>query len=514
MESQSISFAGIQEIIAAEFTLSRGVSPSICTLFIRPQSVLNIGRGPLSLGFGSSTVTFTDMTPDLAHIRPLSGTKWALQLYDRRFYWKGHVVGEYNQRQPDGKVKNEANSQLLADKLLKALGETTHDVSRMSQIIYPHVKWDGNPAYALASLLDDCSCTLAPGPTNNLVVYPLGQGNDLPNGDDTVPYLSYKRQVPGEIKVVCGPDLFQSKFKLEAVARGFDEKIQPIDNVDFLPTGGWGNDFYMFFPAVASNRRLHAFESMYRLYRVQELAQGGMTPTGCQTPVTRFTQYALNDFSCTMYEDPTMLASEGKLGGLPSLDGTYWPQSDHAVNTAVNTPYIGKFAINKDNLVLTDYPIIKFSSSGSIQAPELYLTTSFAVWDDKFEDRARYTKSQNLGGVGTVVVRRQDLYRVFNTAYSGTNPTGTTDNQPAISAQVDEYLRLHALKWQDPWILDREYHGILPLLPDGKIAQVRWRIGFDGPTTRASKNFEFDTCNVSYEERRRRETVAQLQEAL
>lgn len=514
MDFQDISFGGIDFIIGCEFTLSRGVSPSVCTLFIRPQSDLALTRGPLRMAFGSGEVIVQDMTPDVAHIRR-EPAKWAITLYDRRVYWKqGYVSGEYNLRQPDGVLKNEANSKVLADKLLKALGETSHDVSRMSEIVYPYSNLNTtNPAYALANLLDQCSCTLCPGPNNNLAVYPLGQGSDLLSIDDDIaPYIAFKIPLPSEIKVVCGPDLFQSKLKLEAASVGTDAKETTIDNTDFKPSAGWGTDSYMFFPGVASASRSYAFDSMYRLFRVTGQAQGGLTPPGCNEPVLRATQYALNSFTCGMVTDSVRLPSEGKLGGQPYLDGTYWPQSDHALNTGPNTRYTGRFSINADGRVLTDYPVIKYSSANAVQAPDLYLTTSYSVWNSQFTDKARFTKSQSLGGSGSIVLRRPELFRVFKTNYSLTSPTNTENNQTAIEAQCDEYLRLHSLKYQDPWILDREYHGIMPILPDGKIAQVRWRIGFDGPSTRASKNFEFDTLNIGSDERRRRETVAQLQE--
>lgn len=515
MDSQDITFGGITEIIGAEFTLSRGVSPSVCTLFIRPQSALNVGRGPLTMSFGSSSITFPDMTPDVAHIRTVNSAKWALQLYDRRVYWtQGYVSGEYNLRQPDGTLKNEANSRLLADTLLKALGETSHDVSRMSQLIYPYCNWNGtNPALALANLLDYCSCTICPGPNNNLIVYPLGQGAELPDGDDdTQPFIPFKLPVPSEIVCVCGPDLFQSKLALAAATIGTDSKLTTPDIADYKPSAGWGTDFYQFFPNVASDDRTLAFGTMYRLFKPTGQAQGGLTPPGCNESVIRTVQYDLNDFTCATITDSDRLASDGKLVGGPYLDGTFWPQSDHALNTGANTVYTGSFKIGQ-GMVLTDYPVIKYSGSNAIQEPEMYLTTSYTVWNDKLTDKARYSKRQSMGGSGYVILRRPELFRVFKTNYSYTSPTDTQNNQAAIDSQCDEYLRLHSLKYQDPWILDREYHGLLPILTDGKIAQIRWRIGYDGPSTRASKNFEFDTCNVGEEERRRREAVAQLQEA-
>lgn len=513
MDSQDISFGGIEDIIGAEFTLSRGVSPSVCTLFIRPQSSLNLSRGPLRMTFGSQEVIFSDMTPDVAHIRR-EPAKWALQLYDRRVYWKqGFIAGEYNFRQADGSLRNEASAKTLANLLLKALGETNHDVSRMSEVVYPYANFNGtNPAYALANLLDYCSCAVCPGPSNNLVIYPLGQGSDLPENDDEIaPAISYKLPVPQEIRVVCGPDLFQSKLALEAASIGTDGKITTVNNADYKPTAGWGTDSYMFFPNVSSSLRHYAFNSIYRLFRPTGQAQGGLQPPGCNESVIKATQYDLNQFTCAAITDDTRLNAEGKIPGAPYIDGTFWPQSDHAANTANNAPYVGKFQI-ANGMVLTDYPVIKWSSANAVQEPTLYLTTSYTVFNATFTNKARYSKSLNVGGSGYQVLRRPELFRVFKTDYVFTSPVGTTNNQATVDAQCDEYLRLHSLKYADPWIIDREYHGILPILPDGKIAQVRWRIGYDGPTTRASKNFEFDVYNVGAEERRRRETVAQLQE--
>ncbi len=512
MDFQDISFGGIEDIIGCEFTLSRGVSPSVCTLFIRPQSSLNISRGSLRIAYGSSEIVFPDMTPDVAHIRR-EPTKWALQLYDRRFYWKqGTIGGTYNARLPDCSLltQTQYSARAMADALLRVLGETTHDVSKMSNLVYPYAKWEGtNPAYALANLLDQCSCCLCPDQNNKLVVYPLGQGAELPDSDDIAAHIPYKLAVPSKLTCICGPDVFQSKLALEAVTVGTDSYIKPIDVTDYKPSA-WGTDFYMFFPNVSSSNRSYAFNSMYRYFRPTGQAQGGFAPPGCNDPVVSVSQYALNDTTVT----PIIDTDGFKRSSGAYLDGTFWPQSDHAANTGANTVYTGKFTINKEaGIVVTDYPVIKWSSANAIQEPTLYLTTSYSVWNQGLTDKIRYTKERNIGGVGDYIIRKPELFRAFKTDYSYTSPIGTQSNQTDIDAEVDEYLNLHALKFNDPWIEDREYHGILPIQLDGKIAQVRWRIGYDGPTTRASKNFEFDTFNVGADERRRRESVSQLQEA-
>lgn len=514
MDSEDISFDGLETILGAEFTLSRGVSPSICTLFFVPQEAVSLTRGPLRFSFGSQEIVFPDMTPDVAHIRKVNDEKWAIQLYDRRFYWKqGFIGGTYNKRLPDCSLldSTKANARELADRLLRTLGETTHDVSRMSENVFPYSAWEGtNPALALANLLDYCSCVLCPGPTDNLVVHQLGVGADLPDGDDDISsHIPFRLQVPGTISALCGPDVFQSKLALEAVSVGVDGFIKPIANTDYAPAAGWGTDFYMFFPNVSSNYRSYAFGSMYRIFRPTGQAQGGLQPTGCDIAVAGVDQYALNDFIV----DPVFDTDGNMQKAGPWMDGTFWPQCDHAINTGANTVYTGSFKINKDaGLVGADYPIIRWGSSNSIVEPTMYLTTSYSIWDADRSDKVRYRKQRNIGGSGEVILRRPELFRVFKTNYSYTSPTDTQNNVAAIDAELEEYLSMFAKRYDDPWIEDREYHGLIPIVPDGKIAQVRYRVGFGGPTTRASKNFEFDTYNVGEDERRQRETVSQLQE--
>ena len=208
--SGNVYFPGVQVATAADFTLSHGISPSVCLLQTVPQTSYVAEIGTLQLSFGSTLLSFPDCAVRSATLRSSEqGLFWSLQILDRRWKWQfGEIDGRYNVRSADGSIidSTEKTPRQLAELLLRAMNESQFDVDQIPNDSRPTVVWDAaNPADELAQLCDQLSCRIVLGLDNHVRIRPIGDGQTLPfaSGEFSYPSLG-KRLCLGYLHCLPG----------------------------------------------------------------------------------------------------------------------------------------------------------------------------------------------------------------------------------------------------------------------------------------------------------------------
>jgi hypothetical protein len=511
-----VSFPGIDTALGVEFTLSRGVSPSVCTLFMLPQETLDLPPGTLRLHYGDTLIEFPGAAIDTAYLRTWrdgSRWRWSVQILDRRWAWKNRPIsGTYNVRLSNGLVQNATRktAQELASLLLQALGESDFDISRVPTSVYPPANWDGSSAAdELAKLCDYIACEVVLGLDNRVSIWPKGVGGDAPvNTLFRHPQFKIRsRRVPNTIRLIGSPDRYQSKILLEAIAREASGNHERLDEASYTSGLTMADELPWSFPGITDDAdRAGAFESLYRWFRVYRLAEGGLVPGGCPITVTEIGQ--LLPLYNTLIEAFYDLDEVERV--LPNyLEGDFWAYSDSPENQSEQR-YVGNWTLQTDwGVVATERPVFKLDSNYQPEEPNLYLTTAFNV---RAEDGsyARLDRSASAGGYGEMILDRPELFQTFRSTYDWTTRTGVVTNQSTVLAEADAYLALFQQQFADSWAYEVKYGTMLPVQLDGRVSQVRWECWatVDRPTvTHVSVNDEFDVHNLSDAQRRRREVV-------
>jgi hypothetical protein len=509
----SLGFPGIETIIGGEFSLSRGIYPSVATIFCLPQATLDLEPGTLTFTSGGTSIEFPGAAPDLAYLRKYgdnSNQRWSLQILDRRWRWKyGTISGEYNIR-VGGTVTEDSrkNAKELADLLLDAIGESNYDTSRVPTSVYPYANWEGvNPAEALQTLCDYVACEVVLGLDNRVTIWPAGVGADAPElSSQRHPRFNLKsRRVPARIIVQGGLDIFQVKFVLEAIGREKEGDHKLIADLSFADEDDtdWSEQSPWSFPTVTDDEdRAAAFETLWRWWRIKQLADGGMQPPGCQEAVTELDQ--LLPLLPELIEAFTDL-DEVERPLTPYVDGNFWAYGDSIDNTD-DVRYLGSWTLDqKLGIVKAAKPILYLDSTGFFSAPTLYLTACCNVKDADGQP-VRLEEEGNASGTGDLILRRPELVRAFHTKYDGASVEETIDNLGEVTPEAQAYVGFFQQKFNDPWSYEIEYADIVPVGPDGKIAQVKWSCHVNGdarpPLTHIGVNAEFDVHNLSDKQRR------------
>ena len=117
-------FPGIDDFETADYTLSHGISPGVCTVVMPVQTGFQAQGGTMRFTFGSVSLEFRDCKIDRASFRMgADGKTWTLAILDRRWKWAwGEISGVYNTRFANGDVdpEREKTPQELAELCLKA----------------------------------------------------------------------------------------------------------------------------------------------------------------------------------------------------------------------------------------------------------------------------------------------------------------------------------------------------------------------------------------------------------
>lgn len=511
MAQAEITFGGLTGIKGMSFTLSRGVYPSVFTLYMRPQSGIDPGTATLTYGTTGKTLSLSGCMLGEAFIRKNYDQKAPTQAVhglDRRCRWKFLVVsGDYNRRKPDGTLDTatQKTPAELATLLGAALSETI-DTSRMPSGVFPRALWRNQRAdLALQALCDYVACEVVLNPLSDSVeIWPLGTGQNSPTGlTEILPkYKFYPRSnIPSRIEVHGGDSLYQSKLQLRTVMRNDNGDQKLITNWEALPYTSVGAESPFSFPSITSAvRRSNAYEGYFRDFRVTGQADGTLPVPNCPVNVTNMDQYIINDF--LLYSERDL---EGYYRQIPAyLSGDYYAYTDLPNNTS-DTLWTGGFKWFPDRrIVHTDFPVFKLDSSGKYAEPAFYLNTSYKVKDINGQV-VHIVRTGNVGGAGgALIIKRPELSATYST---------TTNTEAQANSEADRYVQIFQQKYQDPACSEMTYAGMVLGTLDGKIAQARWDIlPTLGIRTTVYENYEGDTSSVSLNERRRRLSLERLVE--
>lgn len=86
------------------------------------------------------------------------------------------------------------------------------------------------------------------------------------------------------------------------------------------------------------------------------------------------------------------------------------------------------------------------------------------------------------------------------------------NNLPLVNQEALFYLMGHLNNYQIKKALTRAYNGLVPIVNDGSVHQVTWRIGPDGTFTEASLHIEHSDYIPSFPERRKLEYLSSVQQ--
>lgn len=512
-------FTGITTALAGEFVLSRGITPSICTLFIAPKALVNLAPGVLTVRDGSRAISFSGCAVDQANFRMrLDGTHWreALQILDRRRLWKsGSISGEYNVRLSNGSVVESTRKSAaeLMGLCLAACGESGASVAQAPQNVYPYVRWrDARSDLALAALCNYTACEVCPTNSDTFAIYPLGVGVDLPtiDGQRHMPIRYVPRSVPAIIRVVCGPSVWQTKLVLRSIAENSSGSQFTTSTVSYKPSTGFIYESPFTFPNESGASQRAALESIYKRFRVTSQADGSLTVPACNEAISKVSQY----FPIQEY----LLESAADLDATPRslrahIEGDFWPYSQSS-ESANNIRYVGEFKLRGDRGEV-EMPAPVFGlSSGTILDPTLYLAASYSVTGSDGDFVRVRRDASVLGGSGVEILRRPELFASYTANYSTSSPTqttGVTSTRHDAEDEADRYLALFSQKYSDTTAGECTYHGLLNCGLDGKIAQLFWRASVNGkPTTQVCLNEELCVYAPSRREKKRREKLEGL----
>lgn len=480
--SLSISFPNVSHFRGADFVYPVGEEPGCCEATITPQSNIPSSVGDLVISDGERTLTFVGCAVDRSSVVFVPGQTWKLRILDRRWKWRyPRISGHWNERDNAGtKISATTKTpQQLATILLDQMGETGYDISAMPNTVYPEVIWDDQvAAKALRSLCDLLQCWIYLDPSDDTVkIVPIGNGTitDYPffynNANN---YNSQLSAVPQKYAAVCEPDLYQSKFELEAVGRETDDSIVAIGNLSYKPAGGWGSEHPSFFHGVAAASRPYAFESVYRWYRIKQLAGGGFVPNGYLG-----TGSDLTEIGQLMPVSEDLITLSGGDPARAYVEGGYTYNSPSFLNISFGRCPVPFRIDTERNIVVFESPVWKLGSAGEFEAAELYLTATHGTKVPEGGPLERH--SRNGSDVTAEATDAEPVfipglrYRSVGT-YSTTSPTGNSNNLSVLNSEADAFLNLYSgdyLQYHTSW------GGLHEMPANGCTRQIRWILAPD-----------------------------------
>ena len=527
-------FPGIQQIESADFTLSHGISPSVCSISMAPQAYFPAEGGTLKFTYGGAIVVeFPDCKVDLYSFRQdQSGQIWHLSILDRRWKWKfGSVSGTFNTRDESGELDHdrELEPQLMARTCLLAMGETNYDVSQMPNDQRPLVEWDhDNPAQMLSELCDKAGCRIVLRLDNSVLIARLGIGANLPN-DNFVESDSLSVNPPEKplrLMLVGGKTRYQVDFKLRAVGQDVDGKVVPIDNLVYKPADGWASlsaPKMNFFEVDEGKNRDLAKATVFRWYRIffnrgrdaPPLEIPGYPPLKLDNG---FQILPIEDVQVQTYADDGLQLLPGLVKSKAPLPawvfGVYYDERERWENTPKNTFFrLDGFRVNKEKGIVefSDY-MYKLADDNTVEEAELFLRVAVSVRDEDKWSWDRYERARVIGDpavpTGDRIVKRDEIVRNVYPTYNDLGKiTRINTNDAEIAREADYYLNGVQAEYQVGVPLELGYIGLRAINPDGAIQQVSWSVTGDGASTKASRNIEFSVVVPTFKERQRAEAL-------
>lgn len=533
-------YPGITQILSASFTLNHGISPSACTLYVPPDTLVP-EVGELRIVYGDVAITFQDCKLDRFAYEIGSDGKRRLALYilDRRWKWRpvsggGQISGYYNTRRNDNEViaGTEKTARELVELLFAAMGEADYDASQVPEDQFPLASWEyAHPAEELARVTEGLGMRVVLGLDDVVRILPAGEGADLPAGSDVLePSLAIDiPERPDKLIAVAGKTRFQKDFELEAVAQDVGGKITLVrpDNPPESP----GLSYYpaddLLLAEIDSllnitdlKLRQQAQESLLRWYRIKEpftlpqvydgenpeehaeLRLADILPIESEQVSTYVDNHGVtqNLPAWVFGQFYTKDAAEASENNVAEVD----PTSVHEGSPAY---YGDGFVLDRDTgLVRLSRPTWRVEADGEghkNRPARLFLRVAVSLRKPETRAWEHHERARDFGELGTEprYVLKPDV--VLNIR------SDEGDNLSDVNERLDYYLDALEASYQTTDAGSVTYIGFRAIEPDGAIRQVTWSIGEDGKAyTRASRNREEVNVDVSYAERRLTERIA------
>jgi hypothetical protein len=521
------SYPGINQIVRASFTLSHGVSPSVCTIEMAPQAGLPAPIGVLQFeqtGDFSSFVAFPDCKVNTySYERNQAGLLWRVQILDRRWRWEfGEIHGAYNLLNDDDTLDTDTakTPQELATLCLLAMGEAGFDVSELPNDVRPLVEWEGdNPAQMLDELVNALGCRVVLRLNNSSVkICRAGFGDVLPTA---VPVMDNSGAfvvpaAPSAIKVLYAPTRVQVAFSLQAVGLDTDGEIKAIDSLSYTPAAGWASQVPGFFAGVNNTQatvpgegittpRTLAIRTVWKWYRITML----------ETIVENFLQVMLPDLGdledieqfLPLLPDLISVDEAGKRHK-PFVQGAYDTGFGNRTNTGTFDYYVRPFSLNTDKGIVEFNDYVTRWVNNQRSPASLYLTAACTLRQTNTRAVHRFYRAAILNPqaqTGAKIVKNEDASLSIVLEYDSSGfVTQATHNLLQLEIDAQAVLAAAVVPYQITEPYDLTYAGIIPINPDGAIQQVTWTVQ-EGPGggafTRASRNSEWNLDLPNYKER-------------
>tara|TARA_B100000519_G_scaffold25799_1_gene18129 strand:+ start:30592 stop:32292 length:1701 start_codon:yes stop_codon:yes gene_type:complete len=499
-----------------DLTVGPGVQPATCTVTFTTEALASLTSPVNDLVFlqGSREIfRVKDCHVVRASGHSLKSKMVRCTIMDWRWRWQyGYINGSYNIRESkeqgssSTEWKREKTPQELATLLLEALGEKNFDVKSLPNDTRPTVNWQGARADSeLTRLCSSLGCYPAPDyKQDRVVIHKMGDGSppNIQSGVIQEVRTMGVRPLPGTIRVVGGPSLFQTRLRLEAVGVDTDGSVKPLEEISYLKdrsgagldkdTTNWDKEI----PGVFANihgtyekdgKELQirdlAADTVYKMYRVAGQAGGeSWSPEALRG--TEFEPEGLDDLlpirgnKVTTHkgpkggdvENPATVHGEFaqvKLDYANSYPGAQWPAGGFSID-------------NASGIVSFQEPAFKFDKVLNKFTPaNLELDTSYPVNKEgvyvRYEEFKENKDEQAFGDfhhpVPDIVAKISEV------------KDDELDNREEISSDGKLYLEDIARQYAPVKTQEFTLTRIQPIPLSGIVRQITWSGGGGRPST-------------------------------
>jgi hypothetical protein len=519
MLTASVTYPGINTITGARLTFSNGARWGAGTITMLPQDGFAPGA-PQTMTWQSSvgTLAFPNCTLDVNHLRrreTRDGWRWDVKVFDRRFLWWRYTIDcRWNVRLPDGSVREDTkkNAQELCELILDAIGETTADVSKVPDDLYPPCQYRGvNAAALLWWLCEYCSVAIGFKTDNTVQLVPYGEGDNLvdvlPSTTRINPVARWKGMGPTTLQGVSGPTIYQSRLRMRPLMTTADEETATSpDLIDYGPTLGFPHEPWTNFGNIANANRYLAEWQFCRWFQAVSQANDGHEVPGSTTDVNHIRQLLpLHRWLVDGFKDSSDPPLQWQWP--PVLRGNYWPQGLRPINLT-DQEWTGMFDLHHETgLINTEYPIFTVENTYSQEQVEfaLFMTAAYNVRNHDTGELDRLKIDRDVDGeTGVKVLLRPEVYGAVVQRYGAENaPTELRDTRDDATTELNAYLDAFEKRFADEALVRdvAEVPGY-PVCPlDGRIAQIDLQYGYgQAPSLTASQGYEADIYNQSFEQ--------------
>lgn len=510
----------VSEVRSAEYTQVHGTMPGVITVECRPIPLANIQRhGTAVFSYGATRIELRECSVDFASLHlTKEGHVERLRIFDKRWKWQagGTVSGLYNERVADGTLDTslEKNPQQLASLLLDAMNQGRYNVGALPVGPRPRMEWVcDNPARELSQLCDFYGSRVTIGIDNDPVtIVRLGNGQALPSDSDvmSVNFGADPPELPDSLWVCGGMSVFHAKLKLQAVGLDNNNRIKPLADLSYAPSGGWSEVVAGDFQQITdkTDQQL-AKMTVFKWYRVVGHADGSLNIPGYGLINGVWQILPLRSVTLEKYQDP-----EGAYRNKRAwVEGTYWRLSDYPPskeNTDDHTIVDVDFDLfRRQGIVSFFHHVFKVNSDDQIQEADLYLTTSFHIKDATNKQELRFVYNHQIRdtplGTGPKPLKHDEMFRTVRATYNraSTNVNRILTNDAYIQNEAIYNAQAHLADYQVERAVQVHYRGLKKIRLDGARQSVTWKVHHrHGCTTVASINSETDPYFPAYRELR------------